>query len=172
MEIKEVTAVGPYEIERKYLIARPDEAWLCAQPGCRRARITQTYLLAGDGEERRVRRREEDGACLYVETIKRPVTAVRREEIEREITREEYEALLAQADPACRPIEKTRWMLPCAGLTLEIDVYPFWADRAILEAEIDREDAPIAFPPGLAIIREVTDDPDYKNASLARNRRV
>lgn len=164
--------MGPYEIERKYLIVRPDEAWLRAQPGCRRVQITQTYLTARDGEERRVRRREEDGACLYVETIKRPVTAVRREEIEREITREEYEALLAQADPACRPVEKTRWMLPYAGLTLEIDVYPFWADRAILEAEIDREDAPVVIPEEISVLREVTGEAAYKNAALARNHRI
>lgn len=161
----------PLEIERKFLIAYPDAAWLQAA-GCRRAEITQTYLIAGDGEERRVRRREEDGVCSYVETVKRHVSAASRVEIEREIAREEYEALLAQADPSCRPIHKTRYILPYEGLALEIDVYPFWADRAILEAEIDREDAPVAIPPELTVIREVTGEAAYKNASLARNHRI
>ena len=38
MEIKEVTAVGPYEIERKYLIARPEAVLVRAEHSGRGAR--------------------------------------------------------------------------------------------------------------------------------------
>lgn len=50
----------------------------------------------------------------------------------------------------------------------EIDIYPFWNDKAIVEIEIREEDQKIAFPKGLKIIREVTDDEAYKNAALAK----
>ena len=50
----------------------------------------------------------------------------------------------------------------------EIDVYPFWNDRAIMEIELDDEGQEIIFPPEIQIIREVTSDKRYTNSSLAR----
>ena len=47
-------------------------------------------------------------------------------------------------------------------------VYPFWNDKAILEIELSDPEEEIRFPSMLKIIREVTDDDSYKNASLAR----
>ena len=50
----------------------------------------------------------------------------------------------------------------------EIDVYPFWKDKAIVELELSDEHQPIVFPKELKVIKEVTDDPAYKNAALAK----
>ena len=47
-------------------------------------------------------------------------------------------------------------------------MYPFWKDRAILEIELADENEKIDFPEGIRVIREVTDDERYKNASLAQ----
>ena len=96
------------------------------------------------------------------------VTDITREEIEREISEEEYLALLKEADPARHPIRKTRWCLPYEGHTLEIDLYPFWEKQAVLECELESEDEAFAVPPELSILREVTGDPQYLNSSLAR----
>ena len=158
----------PLEIERKFLIAYPDVDAIAALPGCKVSRITQTYLLTQDGSEARVRMRETDGCVLYVHTVKRAVSGITREETEAEITPEAYCALLAQADPSRRPVEKTRYALPFASLVWEIDVYPFWADRAIAEVELASETQAIAFPPQLTVLREVTDNPAYKNSALAK----
>jgi CYTH domain-containing protein len=49
----------------------------------------------------------------------------------------------------------------------EIDVYPFWNDRAIMEIELSNADDNIVFPEYIDIIKEVTSDPSYKNAALA-----
>lgn len=51
----------------------------------------------------------------------------------------------------------------------EIDVYPFWTDRAIMEIELDDEGQDILFPPFIEIISEVTSDKRYTNSSLARH---
>jgi CYTH domain-containing protein len=51
----------------------------------------------------------------------------------------------------------------------EIDIYPFWSDKAIMEIELSREDEEVRFPKCISIIKEVTDDDSYKNASLAQN---
>ena len=155
----------PYEIERKYLIRYPDLAWLeaSAEP----SRITQTYLLNGEGCTERVRSRETDGRTVYTHTTKKRLTDMRRIEIESEIFRGEYEALLLRADPALRTIEKTRWCLREGGFLYEIDVFPFWKDRAFLEIELEDEGQSFPWPERIVPIREVTGDRRYSNASLA-----
>jgi len=73
-----------------------------------------------------------------------------------------------EADPSMHPIRKTRYCLTWDNQYFEIDVYPFWDDRAIVEIELRDENTPIRFPKALKVIREVTEDESYKNASLAR----
>ena len=158
----------PMEIERKFLIAYPDIAALERDPNCRRVEIIQTYPTSREGEETRVRQRGAGGSYIYTETTKRAVSAASRVEVERRLTQREYLERLMDADPARRPIRKTRYCLTWAGQYFELDVYPFWRDRAILEIERREENTPIVFPDHLRIIREVTGDPAYGNAELAR----
>lgn len=158
----------PYEIERKFLIAYPDLAKLEKLPNCQRVEIIQTYLTAPDGEESRVRQRGADGNYIYIQTTKKMVSDVKRVEVERRLTKDEYLRLLMDADPDCRPIRKTRYCLTYDNQYFEIDVYPFWDHQAILEIELSNEEAEIRFPAELKVIREVTEDDSFKNASLAK----
>lgn len=161
-------AESHFEIERKYLIAYPDAALLKGLEGCRVKHIVQTYLQAPEGETRRVRRVEEGGAVRYVYTLKKRVSTIRAVEEERELTAAEYGALLRETDAALRPVCKTRYAIPHAGKTLEIDLYDFWQDRATLEVELESESEQIALPSYVKVIREVTEDKRYKNVNLAR----
>ena len=158
----------PYEIERKFLIEYPDLNWLEGNPTCRRIEIIQTYLNSAAGEEVRVRQRGADGNYIYFQTIKRKVSDVKRVEIERRLTQAEYLKLLMEADTTKRQIRKTRYCLTYENQYFEIDVYPFWKDKAIVELELSDENTPISFPKQLRVIREVTEDEAYKNASLAK----
>ena len=158
----------PFEIERKFLIEYPDVARLERMSNCRKVDIIQTYLLSGSEDEIRVRQRGENGSYTYYQTTKRAVTGIKRVELERRLSQKEYLVLLMEADPALRPIRKTRYCLAWEEQYFEIDVYPFWQDRAILEIELSDENAPIRFPKELKVLREVTEDEEYKNASLAR----
>lgn len=160
------------EIERKWLICRPDEAELsamAARSGGSVSHIIQTYLTAEEGVSRRVRARTVDGTTTYTCTAKRRIDRMTAEENERIISPEEYAALLKDADPTCRPIEKTRFCIPFGGRTLEIDLYPFWPDRAVLEIELPYPDAPFSLPSELTVLAEVTGNRAYSNHSLARN---
>ena len=158
----------PYEIERKFLIEYPDIAELEKLPNCQRVEIIQTYLTAPEGEESRVRQRGIDGNYIYFQTTKKTVTDLKRVEVERRLSQEEYLRLLMEADPACRPIRKSRYCLTYDNQYFEIDVYPFWKDKAILEIELATETTQVRFPKKIRVIREVTEDDAYKNASLAR----
>ena len=157
----------PLETERKYLIAMPEPGLLDAL-GFSRISITQTYLLCPDeGASSRVRRSVENGLTSYTATEKRRITDITRVELERSITSEEYGRLLALADPSLKVIEKLRRTAKYDGMLLEIDIYPFWSDRAVLETELPDEDRPVRLPDYLRVIREVSSDKRYTNRSLA-----
>ena len=161
---------APLEIERKFLIAYPDLDALRAMPGYRVMHISQTYLAAdGDFIGGRIRRIEEGGRVSYVYTYKQRLSDMTRHEFERELSADEYAAMLRYKLDGTITIEKDRHIFDYAGLVYELDVYSFWDDRATLEAEVDREDREIPIPPCVTLIKEVTSDRRYNNSRLARN---
>lgn len=157
----------PYETERKFLIEYPDIAWLESEPTCQRVEIIQTYLKSSADEEVRVRQRGCGGNYIYFKTTKKKVSPIKRIEIEKHLSQSEYLTLLMEADTTKRQIRKTRYCLTYKGQYFEIDVYPFWNDKAIAEIELSDENAEIIFPDRIKVIKEVTEDDEYKNASLA-----
>ena len=96
------------------------------------------------------------------------LTGLKRVEIERRLSKDEYLTLLMDADSSKRQIRKTRYCLTYENQYFEIDVYPFWKDKAILEIELNSGNEEIRFPDRIKVIREVTEDDSYKNAALAR----
>lgn len=158
-----------YEIERKYLIAMPDESLLIQQQGCRVWDVEQIYLQSPPKETRRVRKVIENGRESYFRTFKRRISFVTAEENEAEISRGEYENFLKERDDALRTIRKRRYRIPYCGHLLEIDVYPFWKKQAILEIELTSETETARTPEWLYVKREVTSDKRYKNIALARS---
>lgn len=158
----------PFENERKFLIQYPDIQWLENIPNCQRIEIIQTYLNSKEGEEVRVRQRGLNGNYIYFQTTKKSVSALKRVEVERRLSKDEYLTLLMEADSSKRQIRKTRYCLAYENQYFEIDVYPFWDDKAIVEIELSDENAEIIFPEQIQVIKEVTDDENYKNASIAK----
>lgn len=158
----------PYEIERKFLITYPDIAKLESLPHCKRVEIMQTYLNAPEGDEVRVRQRGADGHFVYIKTTKRKISDVKRLEVEKRISQDEYLRLLMDADITKYPIRKTRYCLTWQNQYFEIDVYPFSTTHAIVEIELTNENDEIVFPDFINVVCEVTNDEKYKNVSLAK----
>ena len=160
----QTTPTEPIEAERKFLVDIVGEL-----PECRELEITQTYLKEKDGLEPRVRKRKENGQHVYFLTTKRFVSVNERVEIEKEISKEEYDALLAEANPAKHPIHKRRQCFEWDGHFLELDTFlepPL--PHHLLEIEhISMEDE-INFPPFLKVLKEVTDDPAWYNMNIAK----
>ena len=76
--------------------------------------------------------------------------------------------MLRRADPSRQTIAKTRWVLPWRGQLFEIDIFPFWDDRALMEIELTEENQAVELPPQIRVLREVTGDRRYTNSSLSR----
>ena len=158
----------PPETEHKYLIRYPDIEWLCRQDGARVREMLQTYLIAAPGETRRVRKVTESGKTSFYYTRKVRKSVLSAEEQEREISFAEYEDLLAERDPFGNDIRKTRYSFPYGGHIAEVDVYPFWHDRAVMEVEVRGERETVFLPREISVIREVSGDKRYKNVNLAK----
>ena len=155
------------EVKKKYLIAYPDVDALEADPNCRRIDIIQTYLKTGSGEEVRIRQRGFGGNYIYFATAKK-LAGGRKVEIERRLTAEEYLNLLMEADPEKRPIRKTRYCMAYGSQYFEIDVFPFWNDRAVLKVNLKDENEELSLPDSIKILKDVTFDDEYRNSAMAR----
>ena len=157
----------PLEIERKFLIEYPDLAELERLSNGNFSDISQTYLVGEKGTSERVRARTRDGKTVYTHNTKIKLSPMKRIEFEDEVSEEEYKELLLRADKKCRTIEKVRYCVEYGGFEFEIDVFPFWQDKAFMEVEMPSEDTSVKLPDFVKIIREVTDDNRYTNHALA-----
>jgi len=147
------------EIERKFLVDRI--AWHPERANGKRYR--QGYLSSEPGCTVRVRIAGQQGFL----TIKGATHGIERLEFEYSVPLADAEQLLSEL---CHQplIEKTRYREPWAGLIWEVDV--FEGDNAgLIVAEIELPSAGTHFdrPPWLGV--EVSHDPRYFNAALARN---
>ena len=146
------------EIERKFLVG--NDSW---RPGASGTRFRQGYLSTDPERTVRVRLEGDRGVL----TIKGPSRGISRAEFEYPIPAAEAATLL---DTLClQPlIEKTRYRVEHGGHLWEID--EFAGDNAglvLAEVELSSEDEQVALPPWVGM--EVSNDPRYFNANLARH---
>ena len=119
------------EIERKYLIKMPDMEKLRQTDNYDFSEIEQVYVSdTMDGMFGRIRKRGKNGVYKYYKTFKKDVTAVTRIEIESEISEKEYKELKKHCREGFGIIEKTRHVFAYKGQTFELDIFPFWNDKA------------------------------------------
>ena len=157
------------ETEKKFLIKYPSAELFSSVRDEDRSFIVQTYLLSEKGVTSRVRSRKYADKTIYTKTEKRRVSDMTCFEDEWEISEEEYLLELKNADPERRPIEKERVLLYNGAHVFEVDIYPFWSDKAIMEVELGSEDEKFTIPQGIEVISDVTSDKRYKNAALAKS---
>lgn len=145
------------EIERKFLVKelpenlggypcrRIEQAYLCTKPVVRVRRYGEEFWLTCKGEG-----------------------LLAREEYELPLSEEAYRHLLAKADGLV--IEKTRYLVPYEGYTVELDIFDgALAPLVFAEVEFGREEEALAFVKPHWFGRDVTWDPDYSNAALSRS---
>lgn len=160
----------PLEIERKYLIKFPDVSLLEQQPVYMKIEMEQAYLKdQGETSGMRIRKSTLNGKTTYKKTFKKNITNVTRIEIEDDISEQSWLEFLKEVDPESTPIKKVRHCFMYNSQLFELDIYPFWSDRATLELEISSEDQQITLPPFIEVIKEVTEDKRYTNRSLSYN---
>jgi adenylate cyclase len=144
------------EVERKY--------WLSALPPReilgRGVAISQGYIDAGDPEIR-VRQK---GPAFFLGI--KSGEGVRRQECEVQIPAATFEKLWPLTEGA--RVVKTRYTVQHGDARWEIDEFGGGlAGLYLAEVELASESEAVTPPAFLSIVRDVTDDPRYKNKSLA-----
>ena len=159
----------PTEIERKYLISMPNIKELIKNYAVTKVNIIQTYLNStSEDVERRIRQRGTVGEYSYYYTEKRG-SGLSRVEVEKKINEKQYLDYMMEADTSLKQIRKERYCFIYKNNYIELDVYPFWKDYAIVEVELSNESDKVELPMELNVIREVTEEKQFKNHSLAKN---
>ena len=154
------------ELEKKFLIEYPKLNLIMQNYNATKYEIEQIYLLSDTGS-RRIRKRKNGENTVYIETVKVRINGSKCYEYERDLTEKEYEEFKADADPNKSPIIKERYVFPYKNKVMELDVYPFWKDRAVLEIELESEEDEYFIPGEITVIEDVSNDSKYKNAQLA-----
>ncbi len=148
------------EIERKFLVVGDD--WRAGALGIP---YRQGYLSAGADAICTVRARVAGERAFL--TVKGRAVDGARDEYEYPIPVADAEEMLERLCVGGR-VEKLRHRVPFAGRVWEVDSFSGEnAPLVIAEVELDSIDADVALPPWVG--REVTDDPRYTNAALARH---
>ncbi len=164
------------EKERKFLIKLPlsEEAKsIIIDKADAPASIVQTYLEVKPGYSERVRMVSvemwgKQMPAHYSHTIKTFVSAGVNQETEGPISQKQYADFLMRADDSLDDISKTRYFVTWAGKLFELDLFHEQHEGlAILEVELNDMDEEVELPPFLEVIREVTSEKEYSNASLA-----
>lgn len=145
------------EIERKFLLKNDD--W---REGTAGRLYRQGYLCTDPERTVRVR----IGGDTAILAIKGAGDGIARAEFEYPLPLAEAATLLESL--CLQPlVEKVRYLVPYAGLTWEVDEFlGVNAGLLIAEVELERIDQPVPLPPWIGT--EVTGDPRYYNAYLAR----
>ncbi len=146
------------EIERKFLVSEvPEVARRVAGTS-----ISQGYIAVGsDGTEVRLRRKGD----RFVQTVKRG-SGLRRLETEVELSRKQFDSLWPQTES--RRVAKIRYEIPYGGHLIELDVFHGVLEGLII-AEVEFRslaESAVFKPPGW-FGKEVTEDAEYRNRSLA-----
>jgi adenylate cyclase len=159
----------PTEIERKYLITLEDLPDSIDLTEVKSSHLRQGYIAVGtDGSETRVR--SFDGERFEL-TTKSP-GMIAREEQTIKLTAEMFESLWEQT--AGSRVEKTRYYIPHAESTIELDIYEGHLEGLVTaEIEFDgrRTEAMIranTFEPPRWFGEDISLDSRYKNHSLAQ----
>ena len=158
----------PLEIERRFRLLTPPSVATLTALGAKAIDIEQIYLPDVGDHQVRIRRRGVGVNAMYYRTEKVRRTPTTRVEIERVISRREYQALAAEADPARSPIRKVRHCFAAGGAYFELDEFLSHKGLWILEVELASDADEVTLPPILGALVEVTGDESYSNGELAR----
>lgn len=144
------------EIERKFLVV--SDAW--RRKATSKSHIVQGYLARGRRSTIRVRIKDDKTATL---TIKSRQRGISRSEFEYRIPLKDARSLLELCGSS--RIEKERHTVPQGKLTWEVDVFVSPVELVMAEIELESADQEVKLPKWIG--EDVTDNPDYRNSSLA-----
>lgn len=157
----------PFEFKKRYLIKYPDISLLEQMEYVEKVEIEQTYLKSDNDEKIQIRKRGIDGEYIYYQTRTR-VQGGQLLQVEKHISKSEYEEKLNRADPTRNKLYRTHYCISENNQYIEIDIYPFWDDKAILNIDLLDANDEIHIPDYIQVIEDITNNKEYLNSELSK----
>ncbi|MBR0137750.1 MAG: hypothetical protein IJM15_05010, partial [Erysipelotrichaceae bacterium] len=163
----------PVEIFKKYLVSVDEQTIekVKQNDAFTFTHITQYFLQSLHNEEKRIRRRVKNGTALYYYSEANTLTANTRIKVDRMISERQYNEYLSQVDDSLSVIEKDRYGFIHDNLYFKLDIFDFDTEHGLLSVQIPDENTVVNIPEYFNIIKDVSDDINYKNYYLAKSRK-
>ena len=162
--VKDILA-DDVEIERKWLIKEEDVPYNLKDDNVEVYDIQQTYLCFDP--EMRVRNYNNGESYEYTMKTNMTKDGLIRDEVNIDINKEQYENLIKKKEG--NTIHKTRYQFYDKGNIIAIDIFHGDLDGlAYMEIEFASKKESDKFKDPDWVIKDVTDDINYKNGHLAR----
>lgn len=152
-----------FYIEKKYLIHVPDISYLDKLGGCSKVKMTLTYLN-GSSERCDIKLllRDEDGKKFY-----HKITKGNNQKSTIPLSADEYIDELDNKMIDRNPIVKYRYSFIYHSVYYKIDIFED-KDFSILEVDLLSSHEIVRFPSFIEVLKDVSDDPNYKNYNLCK----
>ena len=162
----------PLEIEKKFLVKLRDIREFIHASHAVPVNIEQVYLKKKKNTRERIRKRSQDGYSIYYRSQKERIGPGINREIEARTDESLYKILLKyERDHSRDIIRKKRYCFLYDGQYFELDIVKNpkrHKGLALMELELDDMNQALHLPPYVEVIREVTNDIQFTNSSLAK----
>lgn len=162
----------PVEKFYKYLV-EVDEDMLSkikAEQNYTNIHIEQYYLTSSNGIERRIRKRIRNGSELYSYSEAKYLSTNERIKSDKVLSSRQYYDYSPEIDKNLKPINKERYSFIKDSLFYKLDVFDFDTTKGILSAQVGEGDT-VELPSYVKLIKDVTNDTNYKNYYLAQSQK-
>lgn len=160
----------PVERFKKYLVEVNDDMLkkIKNEANYSHVNITQQYLLAPAGIERRIRKRNRNGSLVYYYSEAHTLGTSERIKEDRIISERQYYDYLRVVNKYLNPIDKQRHSFIFNNHFFKLDIFNFDETKGLLSLQLP-EDGEIKLPPYVKVIKDVSEDENYKNYYLAQS---
>ncbi|MDO4197582.1 MAG: AAA family ATPase [Erysipelotrichaceae bacterium] len=161
------------EIYNKYLIEVNDEVIkeMSRKQNFVHSHIIQHYLDSKVNTERRIRQRERNGSIMYTYSEARYLSTNERIKVDRVLSERQYFDYMGEVDDKLNVIDKQRYSFIENSHFYKLDVFNFDTSKGILSVQIPLNETDIELPDFVKIIKDVSDDQNYKNYYLAKSQK-
>lgn len=156
-----------FDTKKKYLIKYPNIAELEKMSNVEKVEIYQTYINCTNDEKIQIRKRGLNDSFVYYQTRVR-IQNGQLLQVEKQLTKNEYEEKLLNADKTRKQLHRTRYCFVEQNNFIEIDIYPFWKDKAILNIELNSKNEKVDLPSFVEVIEDISSNNAYLNSELAK----
>ena len=160
----------PIEKFKKYLVEYDEDVLkkVKQETNYSNVHITQYYLTSVQGVERRIRRREKAGNVLYYYSESRVLSTNERIKKDRILSERQYFDYVPEIDNKLKPIDKERHSFIFDNHFFKLDIFNFDKTKGLLSLQLP-EDGQVKLPEYIKVVKEVSDNTDYKNYNLAQS---